>query len=560
MRYVVIKVVALGLAISLSACSGGGGGGTPVDPGPDSADAMRPPADTDSRYSRDYSRDNPSAEDLLDHWNDSQTLQAAMGLSAVSRTNVTERKNILKALIDGAGASSDNDGARFRNARAGDVEIIGEKNGITYGQWKGGPAGTFNIEFDWHFAEHVDANVRVIMERVGKIWSYRLQDDIGTHTVEKGSYVRRNYGHWVLDRTLTTNGLIISMLSAPVPDGECYGCWEFGTAPDGSWTGWNVSEDDYEPWWGFLQLRPDLLREGGPWVGSRDLVRVVAHEIGHALGAISGQSEIEDWAFPTPSYDRHVDAELGTFNGPATVAANGGDPVYFQRLGPNQRGRHHTFDLSHIRGCMAVTGICDESPRTQPALPTEIDFAVLSDIGWELLDADTAAQPEVYGWGAWGTYSAWGVGVGRTIEFDHLTRSEDRLFAAADAFGIAPATSLTDNSALSGTATWSGSLLGADLGQPMLPPVFGDAELQVNLSSLAGVARFGHLTTYVENQPAPFRAPSLEYTIDVTGNSFSDADDHISGGFFGPAHEEMAGILDDRSPDVNLLAGFGGTR
>lgn len=94
----------------------------------------------------------------------------------------------------------------------------------------------------------------------------------------------------------------------------------------------------------------------------------------------------------------------------------------------------------------------------------------------------------------------------------------------------------------------------------MLPPVFGDAELEVNLATLQGAARFSNLAVVVENVSHSFRRSSLQYAIDVTGNSFSDANGHINGSFYGPAHEEMAGILDDRTPSVNLLAGFGGKR
>lgn len=57
-----------------------------------------------------------------------------------------------------------------------------------------------------------------------------------------------------------------------------------------------------------------------------------------------------------------------------------------------------------------------------------------------------------------------------------------------------------------------------------------------------------------------FHAPRLEYDIGVTGNLFSDESGYVRGGFYGPLHEEMAGVLDDRSAAVNLLAGFGGTR
>ena len=61
-------------------------------------------------------------------------------------------------------------------------------------------------------------------------------------------------------------------------------------------------------------------------------------------------------------------------------------------------------------------------------------------------------------------------------------------------------------------------------------------------------------------RPAHFRAPNLNYAIEVTGNSFSDSGGRIAGGFFGPAHEEMAGVLRDEAPNVNLLGGFGGKR
>ena len=180
------------------------------------------------------------------------------------------------------------------------------------------------------------------------------------------------------------------------------------------------------------------------------------------------------------------------------------------------------------------------------------------------LDAQTAEQPEIYGFGAWGRYSGWGTGVARTI--DHEVEgsdvvTEDRLRASADAFGVAPTTSFEEaHASMQGDVSWSGSLIGVDLGQPMLPPVFGDVELRVDLSSLRGTAVFDDLSTHVNGVSNAFRAARLEYAIGVTGNSFSDNDGHIAGGFFGPAHAEMAGVLDDRTANVNLLAGFGGRR
>ena len=94
------------------------------------------------------------------------------------------------------------------------------------------------------------------------------------------------------------------------------------------------------------------------------------------------------------------------------------------------------------------------------------------------------------------------------------------------------------------------------------PPVAGDAELRVHLETLDGTAGFDNLTVHTDGAQQPFRAPSLEYSIAIADNafSFSNANARVQGGFFGPAHEEMAGVLEDRSPEVNLLAGFGGTR
>ena len=103
-------------------------------------------------------------------------------------------------------------------------------------------------------------------------------------------------------------------------------------------------------------------------------------------------------------------------------------------------------------------------------------------------------------------------------------------------------------------------MLGVDLGRPMLPPVFGDVELQVELSTLQGTATFDNLTVHVDGVSGAFRAARLEYAIGVAGQSFSDDEGRVRGGFYGPAHEEMAGVLDDRTADVNLLAGFGGKR
>ncbi len=485
-----------------------------------------------------YERDNPTAEDLLDHWNDPEPLRAALGMSAVAAADIAGRKSSLADLINAAGGDSAETGTLLRNVQPEDIEIIGERDGITYGRWKGGPAGTLNMEFDWRFAPDVDAAVRARMERAGKAWSWRFLDDFGTHTLNKGSEIRFHDVLWaVLDEDVTTNGLRIFVVDKR----------SGGSSTGGARGPRKRTADDYEPPFGGVLLSSD----------HRESTGTMVHEIGHALGISSGVF---------PSKTRFTNTTDYTFEGPEAMRANGGAPVPFQWVNQDNRPvPPHTpgaeVDWGHLGVCTSIMAYC--SDRREVYLPSELDFAFLDDIGYEILDAETAAEPELYGYGAWGQYSAWGAGVERTIEYEgsRIVEATDTLRAAADAFGMAPgATFAAAHAALQGNVTWSGSLIGVDLGRATLPPVFGDAELQVELSTLQGTALFDDLTVHVGGMASAFRAPRLEYDIGVTRNAFSDREGHVRGGFFGPSHEEMAGVLDDRTVGVNLLAGFGGKR
>ena len=194
---------------------------------------------------------------------------------------------------------------------------------------------------------------------------------------------------------------------------------------------------------------------------------------------------------------------------------------------PNTPGAE--VDYGHLGVCTSVMAYCRD--RTVVYGPSELDFAYLKDVGYDISDPDTASEPELYGYGAWGSYSAWGAGVERTIHYEggRIIDATDTLRAAVDAFGMAPGGSLAANTALQGAVTWSGSLIGVDLGQAMLPPVFGDAELEVELSTLRGTASFDDLMVHVDGMSSEFRVPELEYDIGVAGNAFSDEDGHVRG-------------------------------
>ena len=131
------------------------------------------------------------------------------------------------------------------------------------------------------------------------------------------------------------------------------------------------------------------------------------------------------------------------------------------------------------------------------------------------------------------------------------------------AAGTAPLAELEDNSALFGTASWSGALLGVT---PEAETVSGDARLSVELATLearldfTGLERWGvRAAPGVAGEGTTWGDGDLGYPVRVDGNGFEQTggdEGEITGAFFGHAHEAMGGVLqrDD------LSAGFGGVR
>ena len=131
------------------------------------------------------------------------------------------------------------------------------------------------------------------------------------------------------------------------------------------------------------------------------------------------------------------------------------------------------------------------------------------------------------------------------------------------ATGTAPLSELGSNSALFGTASWNGALLGVT---PAAETVAGQARLTVELRTLDAELAFSGLERWgVERAPGAAGTGTrwgdggLEYSVEIRGNAFHRTggdDGEVVGAFFGAAHEAMGGVLqrDD------LSAGFGGTR
>lgn len=193
---------------------------------------------------------------------------------------------------------------------------------------------------------------------------------------------------------------------------------------------------------------------------------------------------------------------------------------------------------------------------TEIAIPHELDFAYMKDIGYTVAD-DYPSEPELYSYGAWAKHSAWVVTTARHMTFTS-TRITDRITVDADVFGNPAVANFAD--AHTGTLTWNGSLLATDMEK--FAPVFGEAEIVLSADTLDGTARFMNLRSVVDVEAQArltgWRKPNLAYDVTVEANGFTDADGKVIGGFYGPNHEEAAGILDDRAEKI--LGAFGGRK
>ena len=526
-------------------------------------------------------RNNTAAENILDHWNHPEVLREAMELSGLCGANAVTRRDALKRLSEMPGDGSKETDTLLRNVSPEAIEVIGQRGGVAYGQWKGGPAGTLNIELDWRFAQEIQIDVRAQFERAAKVWARRIQDDFRTYTVPKGrifTFSESSAGGsgqgtitFTFDEDVTTDGLLIPVIAT---DKSPWAAVDFDISNLESDV--ENTEEDFQPSLAIMFVNPN----NPDFVGRE--ADTAAHEIGHALGIADIKYGEYETCKRNPyecvhnlSWLSYLNETDHTFDGPQAQKANGDEPVPLQWLddrrhpvAPHTPGAER--DTGHLGVCNSIVSyVCAVA---DVLIPTELDFAVLDDIGYDVLDRQTASEPELYGYAAWGRYSAWGAGVERNLQYNErndLARgvpfanpyrgyefATDELRAGVDAFGITPETAFseTPSSAGQGTLTWSGTLIGVDLDHEGLPPVFGNVDISMDGSTLKGMVRVHNLRVVTDGKPGPFRTRELQYDISLTGNDFADDDGRIAGSLFGPGHEEMGATIHDASSGVNLLA------
>ena len=399
--------------------------------------------------------------------------------------------------------------------------LLGSRDGIHYTQQTSGPADTIDINFLWH-TQDVPDHVRGTMERAGKAWSYRLKDVFGSHQLTDSVVTRLGRDENRRYIPYHNDGLLVGA------ELHSYTSTDFRThQSDG---------DDFMARSGYLLLSADDLSRRGDLHGGY----LAAQQIGHLLGHQTSEPRLRP-----ENILRNVDYERGVWIGPAVTKANGGVQVSFEQY------RDGSFDFNHLAACRMVMSNCGYDR----VIPHELDFAFLKDLGYTVAD-EYPTDPETYSYKAWTDYSTWSVTVGRALVFDPLG-IDDFIGVKVEVTGNPSAAGIA--SAHSGTVTWNGSLLAADLTN--FKPVFGDAEITLSTDTMKGTAAFTGLETVRQSdrglsELTGWRNERLDYPVTATNDGFQDEDGRVTGTFYGPSHEEAAGTLHDEAEKIT--GAFGG--
>ncbi len=477
----------LSFVLTLYGCGGGGGGGGSFLPVPAAIV-------------------NTAGVDIRDTWKSTEPIASYFGL-------------------EGGGGLP-----RFEGLDASGYAVLGSKNGITYAQRMSGPTDTIDIDFTGASEGYFDSLpdfVRGGIERAGKAWSHRLKDVLGPYM---------SYDTVVTRKGIDKNGYTIPRLvdGILIEFETDYGNPEYRDNP---WRGSSATfryhqtvGEDFTVRTGWVDVAARTITRSPLWFAD-----IATHEIGHAIG-----HDMTREGRPRPeTIARHVDYERGVWTGPALTAANGGRSVAFQK------DRDGDPDFGHLGACAMIMSYCGNLR----AIPHEMDFAYMKDIGYTVAD-DYPAVPELYSYGAWAKHSAWVVTTARHMTFTS-TRITDHIAVEADVFGNPSGADFA--AAHTGTLSWRGSLLASDMAK--FAPVFGE-------DTLAGAVRFTNLQTAVDVEArarlTSWRKSSLAYDVTVEANGFTDADGKVAGGFYGPDHEEAAGVLNDKAEKI--LGAFGGDK
>ena len=236
---------------------------------------------------------------------------------------------------------------------------------------------SFNIQLDYRFDStgfFNDPVRRAAMEEAARIWESFIQDEFPD--VPAGvSFTIANPSNSAMTETITLTDPIDDLLifvGAEALGGSLGRAGFDGSDAAGDIFSARISGNfrgtgpvtNFEPWVGVARFDPNVAWSfdlAGPVAGFNDFLSVAVHEIGHILGV--GTSAIFDQLGATGVFD--------AFN---ARAVNGGNPIPLES------------DLGHVLdGFRNGTVVMDPTIQIGTRkLPTNIDLALLSDIGYEI--------------------------------------------------------------------------------------------------------------------------------------------------------------------------------
>ena len=243
---------------------------------------------------------------------------------------------------------------------------------------------SFEIKFDYSFDESgfFTPERKEILEAAGKIWSSYIQDDFESIPAEETlKFPINNVEREVIIQEPIDDVLIF--VSSVELDSDALTLGEGGFHANfvlGSDREQRIKGDDFEPWLGTIEFNanaaddfyfdstPNTINDIPP--NKQDFLSLSLHEIGHILGI--GVS---------PAFENQITD--GSFTGSRSMAINNNQPV---PLDP---------DLDHIEDGFSVEedtdALLDKSfIFGDRNLPTDLDLAILSDIGYDITPYDRA--------------------------------------------------------------------------------------------------------------------------------------------------------------------------
>ena len=331
----------------------------------------------------------------------------------------------------------------------------------------------------------------------------------------------------------------------------------------------------------FLYFDPDLLKtkHAGIALALADSIRILNDALPPEFQIVVAGRRTVDAVYPGEiMVNLETPASVGTNCGSGAVACaayglNASKLYLPDDFDTSEYSYPRSVIIHELLHALGIRGHVDSIEFPDSIMGTAGEFIpnlghILSKIDREILQIMYMSQrTDLYNdWGEWSDTTHHLVG-----------RSEDEALNFGVALfnglpqpwakGVLPRTDLADNRLLSGTATWSGNLLGYSGSSP----IAGDAELQVRLSTLTNPEaeqdlRFRDiffLNRFESSSPDRwFPTRNIDYKVVVNGNGFNNVlgesyeQGLVTGAFLGPRHEHMGGTV----KRTDMVGAFGGSR